>query len=140
MENLLPRGLRNNNPLNLRISQNAWLGKVYPNTDGAFEQFTSVVYGIRAAMVNARTLLRRLRVIDRQDTVANLIRAWAPPHDHNDTPAYIKTVCRRANIEQNATLEWKDKESFINVIQAMSFVECGRDLDRTMFEDAYKLM
>jgi hypothetical protein len=33
-----PRGIRNNNPLNIRIG-NDWQGERKPNTDGAFEQF-----------------------------------------------------------------------------------------------------
>jgi hypothetical protein len=32
-----PRGFRNNNWLNIRISDNAWQGKKTNNTDGAFE-------------------------------------------------------------------------------------------------------
>jgi hypothetical protein len=32
-----PRGFRNNNWLNIRISNNAWQGKKTNNTDGAFE-------------------------------------------------------------------------------------------------------
>ena len=45
-----PRGIRNNNPGNLRISGNAWQGKIptSQNTDGAFEQFSYYVYGVRA--------------------------------------------------------------------------------------------
>ena len=39
--NTLPRGYRNNNPLNIRInSANNWAGKVSPNNDGNFAQFT----------------------------------------------------------------------------------------------------
>ena len=48
----MTRGYRNNNPLNIRIDKkNPWLGRVIPNTDGEFEQFTSMAYGYRAAMV-----------------------------------------------------------------------------------------
>ena len=42
MNTTLPRGYRNNNPLNIRYSRNnTWIGKVTPNTDGAFEQLLS---------------------------------------------------------------------------------------------------
>ena len=57
----LPRGYRNNNPLNLRISNNNWAGKVYNNTDGAFEQFSSMAYGYRAAFMTIRKYLYRFR-------------------------------------------------------------------------------
>ena len=41
----LPRGYRNNNPLNIRyVAGNNWKGKVYPNTDrnNTFEQFVNI--------------------------------------------------------------------------------------------------
>jgi hypothetical protein len=40
---MLPRGYRNNNPLNIRINaDNDWQGKVYFNTDHVFEQFAFI--------------------------------------------------------------------------------------------------
>ncbi len=45
----LNRGIRNNNPLNIRISNNAWTGKVTPSKDKAFETFSHSKYGFRAA-------------------------------------------------------------------------------------------
>ena len=41
-----PRGFRNNNWLNIRISNNNWQGKRTDNTDGAFEQFETPELGI----------------------------------------------------------------------------------------------
>nr|WP_259344128.1 hypothetical protein [Vibrio harveyi] len=35
MKSQLNRGIRNNNPLNIRISGNAWTGKVTPSKDKA---------------------------------------------------------------------------------------------------------
>mgnify|MGYP007032335315 CR=1 FL=1 len=37
----LPRGIRNNNPLNIRIG-NVWLGEVQSPDDPEFEQFVSM--------------------------------------------------------------------------------------------------
>ena len=47
----LPRGLRNNNPLNIRRSSQPWRGKVANPTDKDFEQFISMEDGLRAAFV-----------------------------------------------------------------------------------------
>ncbi len=55
----LPRGYRNNNPLNLRISSSSWLGKVADNTDGVFEQFSDIRYGYRAAIKTIRNYITR---------------------------------------------------------------------------------
>ena len=48
------RGLRNNNPLNLRKTSAKWLGKI-PSTDKDFEQFTSLEMGLRAGAINIKT-------------------------------------------------------------------------------------
>ena len=45
----LPRGLRNNNPLNIRHSASRWQGARVEQTDKAFVQFTSMKMGYRAA-------------------------------------------------------------------------------------------
>lgn len=50
---MLPRGIRNNNPLNIKIG-NDWKGEV-PNTDGTFEQFESMEYGLRAELLSSST-------------------------------------------------------------------------------------
>ena len=54
VQTMLPRGIRNNNPLNIRLNpDNRWQGKVPPkhNSDGAFEQFHDPIMGLRAAAV-----------------------------------------------------------------------------------------
>ena len=45
----LPRGLRNNNPLNNLHSASHWQGARVEQTDKAFVQFTSMTMGYRAA-------------------------------------------------------------------------------------------
>lgn len=90
----LPRGIRNNNPGNIRISKTAWRGKKLENTDGDFEQFTSAYYGIRA-------LVRVLRVYQTKHnlkTIAQIINRWAPPNE-NDTEAYANAVARVLDAE-----------------------------------------
>ena len=51
VQTMLPRGIRNNNPLNIRLNpENRWQGRVSPkhNSDGAFEQFQDPIMGLRA--------------------------------------------------------------------------------------------
>ena len=43
------RGLRNNNPLNIRHSKDRWVGACVKQTDKSFVQFESMAYGYRAA-------------------------------------------------------------------------------------------
>lgn len=131
-----PRGIRNNNPLNLRISNNPWLGKVSNNTDGAFEQFTSMAYGIRAAMKNIRTHCRRHPGL----TMAQLIRIWAPASDGNNPSRYIAEVKRRSAIMPDERILPQDKGQLSRLTRAMAEVECGCAFDLKTFEDAYDIL
>lgn len=83
----ITRGIRNNNPLNIRIG-NKWKGLKYPNTDGAFDQFISVYWGYRAAFIILRNYIKKYKC----NTIAKIIARWAPTNENN-TEAYIKTVC-----------------------------------------------
>lgn len=120
----MPIGLRNNNPLNIRISSNPWKGKLTnrpPGTHPAFEAFQDVYYGIRAAIVNLRTHYKRGNT-----TLLQLINIWAPPADKNDTPAYVKFVSERTGIPPAAAFSW-EKENVVKIITAMSAMENGTD-------------
>ena len=46
---MLPRGIRNNNPLNIRRSKDQWQGMRREQTDPSFCQFENLAYGWRAA-------------------------------------------------------------------------------------------
>lgn len=90
METLIPRGIRNNNPLNIRISGDAWQGRVSSpqQTDKAFLQFTEFRYGFRAAL----KLLRNYVVIHHCHSIEQIISRWAPTSENN-TENYIRIVC-----------------------------------------------
>ena len=45
----MTRGIRNNNPLNIRHSADQWQGARAQQTDPSFVQFESMAYGYRAA-------------------------------------------------------------------------------------------
>ena len=84
----VPRGIRNNNPLNIRIG-NVWLGEVQNPTDPEFEQFVHIKYGLRAGFV----LLRRYINHYHRNTVPMILAAWAPSSENN-TIKYIDYVCQ----------------------------------------------
>lgn len=131
----IPRGIRNNNPLNLRISSNEWIGKIRQGTDKEFEQFVNIAYGIRAAFVNIRTIMRR----NRGCTLRRLIEVWAPAFENN-TCAYVNRVCARTKLPQSHVLNFKDKKTMCLVAQAMAEVENGILLDIKDFEYAYEMV
>lgn len=114
----LPRGIRNNNPLNIRIG-NVWLGEVTEPTDHDFEQFVSMLYGLRAAMV----LIRRYYYHYRRRSVAAIVSAWAPSTENN-TLAYIDKVCALTGFSPDSVLAY-EKSVITRLVAAMVVVECG---------------
>lgn len=130
-----PRGIRNNNPLNLRKSSNEWLGKIRNGSDKDFEQFLSIEYGIRAAFINMRTILRRKRGC----TLEQLIEVWAPRFE-NHTDTYIRSVVKESGLSASSLLNFTDKEMMCRLARAMAFVEVGQLLDMASFQKAYDMI
>lgn len=128
-----PRGIRNNNPLNIRIG-NTWLGEVPNPTDSEFEQFVSIRYGLRAAFVILRRYIRRYG----RNTPAKIIRAWATAVENN-TQRYIEVVCKRSLIAPDEVIDYADENTMVRLVKAMAFVECGVQLDDDVIGESYKL-
>lgn len=128
----LPRGIRNNNPLNIRIG-NVWLGEVPNPTDNEFEQFVSMFYGLRAGFILLRRYIRRYHLT----TVPDIISRWAPGSENN-TVKYIDTVCQLSGITPDAQLDYGDEETLVNLVDAMILVECGQHVDRSTIIKAYR--
>lgn len=141
MAHLNSRGIRNNNPLNIRISNNKWRGKIKPSQDPSFEQFESMVMGIRAAMVCLRTHCRRLVQSRRATTVKNLISIWAPSTE-NDTHSYVKLVCSFSGgvLMPNSIVDPGNKGLFCLLVRSMAHVETGCCMNESLFTDAYNLL
>ena len=90
----IPRGIRNNNPLNIRRSKDKWKGMAEVQTDCAFVQFKSLEWGWRAAFwLLTRTYYHKYRLF----TIRGIISKWAPPIE-NKTEAYIANVSRLTGI------------------------------------------
>lgn len=132
----LPRGYRNNNPLNIRYSTwNAWLGKILPNEDGTFEQFKDMEHGYRAALSLLRTYIRKYKC----NTVAKIIQRWAPENE-NDTAAYINHVCEIADLKPNMTVTINNRDTLTKMAYAMSIIENGtKDKDGQSLLETYGL-
>lgn len=129
----VPRGIRNNNPLNIRIG-NVWLGEVPNPTDPDFEQFVSLVYGLRAGFVLLRRYIRHYK----RTTIPAIIAAWAPATE-NDTRSYVSSVCRNTNIAADDTLDFFDKVTMCRLVSAMAVHECGQIIPMDTIERAYDM-
>ena len=128
-----PRGIRNNNPLNIRIG-NVWLGECTENTDGEFEQFVSMKYGLRAAFVLLRRYICHYRLL----TIKQIVARWAPSKE-NDTERYIKFVSARSGIPSTYELSFSDQNRMVDLVEAMVFFENGQAISKTIIVESYKL-
>ena len=115
------RGLRNNNPLNLRKTSAKWLGKITPSADKDFEQFTSLEMGLRAGAINIKTQIN----VRKKNTLSKLIYTYAPPNE-NDTTNYIKVIADSLNINPNATIK-ADANTLFKLIRPMLKIEIGNE-------------
>lgn len=117
----VPRGIRNKNPGNLIISAIPWYGKVpvNKNTDGKFEQFVMMEFGIRAMMMDIRSDIRKKGM----DTVQKLISSYAPPNE-NDTKSYINAVAKSIGIGKDNPLT-SDRKTLTDLVGAIIQHENG---------------
>jgi hypothetical protein len=110
-----PRGIRNNNPLNIRVSPDNWEGKV--GDDGSFVVFESPLFGIRAASRILKTYREKYNLI----SVSSIIARWAPESE-NDTQAYIESVAGKIGVNENDVLH---DSQYPLLIAAMIYHENG---------------
>jgi len=119
---MTPRGLRNNNPLNIRHNADAFQGEI-KGTDKAFKTFISMAYGYRAAFVILATYLTR-----GLNTIEKIVTRWAPPTENN-TGSYVANVERWAGVPRHKELTAADGADYILIVAAMSFIENGINAD-----------
>ena len=117
--NKKPRGIRNNNPGNIRHTGTQWAGLSVPPSDGEF--FTEPKWGIRA-------LARVLRVYQTKYgicTISGIIRRWAPTIE-NDTNSYIKSVCHQTGFGAGSELNLFDDDTMLALVKAIIQHENGQ--------------
>lgn len=141
-----PRGLRNNNPLNIRRSADRWQGASDEQKDKEFVQFKSMAHGYRAAWKVLQTYYDRFCMQSKPFTVRNIIYRWAPPEDNNATEAYIRQVLRLSGIGGRENLLPPNNvdgyERLSRLLQAMTCVECGispQEVDAEAICHGYRL-
>lgn len=131
----VPRGIRNNNPLNIRIG-NTWLGERHPNEcdDPEFEQFISLIYGLRAAFCILRRYIRHYH----RNSVALILKSWAPSSE-NDTNRYIEFVAKKVGCNVDDEIRFEDKTTMCALVQAMAQFECGVVIPLADIEKGYSI-
>jgi len=130
-----PRGIRNNNPLNIRwYAINNWVGQVGKDESG-FCIFDKPENGLRAAFILLRKGPR---------TVKGIVERWAPPNE-NDTQAYIDFVCKRLGVQADNHLYLTVDDVMVALAKAIVRYENGKDGEQsdwyldTVYYDALAL-
>ena len=131
------RGIRNNNPLNIRRSKDKWQGQINANVnandnnsslkgDAEFVQFYTMEYGWRAAFVIlCRTYYGKYGL----KTIRDIVSRWAPAKENN-TEAYIRHVSDYTGISPNKVLGSPQEHptQWLLIGYAMAVVENGKAL------------
>ena len=128
------RGIRNNNPLNIRHGKSQWVGMRERQTDKSFVQFKSRVYGYRAALVLLKNYIGKGK-----DTIGKIIAKWAPSSDGNNTQSYINYVSSTTGINACHALRWEDKDDLVEIVRSMAHMESGIIEDKALIEQAYEM-
>ncbi|MFB5172829.1 structural protein [Erwinia amylovora] len=115
------RGIRNNNPGNIRWGDD-WKGLVPESlrTDKSFCQFKSAEYGIRAMIIILRNYQRKHGL----STIMEIINRWAPDVE-NDTQAYIDSVAKSTGVPADKQIDTTDSRFMTRLLQAIINHENG---------------
>ena len=126
----LTRGIRNNNPFNIRISYNSWLGKVKSskNSDKVFEQFRDIDYGLRAGIQLLRGYITR-----GYDTPRKIINRFAPSYE-NDVESYLNYVCHVSHVLPDMKICFNTFE-FFKLCLAICYYESHYVLNLEKYRD-----
>ena len=118
--NFVPRGIRNNNPLNIRKNGIKWKGQV--NHKDAFCVFMEPKWGWRAALIIICRSYRKRGLT----TVWKVIHSWAPPEE-NETEYYSKFVAFRSDVGLDTPLPsiYNNPGLYFKLLKNMAIMENG---------------
>jgi hypothetical protein len=111
--------MTNNNPLNIRTSNDKFVGEIPSSND--FKAFESNYYGYRAAFKIINTYIKKYGL----NTVEEIINRWAPPIENN-TEAYINFVCNKTGYDRDTVFVENDP-GIIKLVWAMAWIEQGKN-------------
>lgn len=133
------RGLRNNNPGNLRHSANGkllkpYFGEVRPVQDSSFRKFKTMADGYRAMLHQLKAYFNR-----GLNTIEKIIYTYAPPSENN-TEKYISDLVKWTGLSRSQVLSFSDKTKIVSLVAAMSRKENGKVANIEDIEKGYVLL
>jgi hypothetical protein len=116
-----PRGIRNNNPGNIRRNADPWQGLAERQGDVEFFTFKTSIYGIRAL---ARTLITYKDKYDLR-SIRQIISRWAPSVENN-TNAYVRAVVADTGLDADQPLDLHRFDHLLPLTKAIIRHENGQ--------------
>ena len=113
--NIKSRGIRNNNPFNLKKTWIFWKGETLNPRESTFESFSNLNYGLRAGALNILNKLKKGR------TITSLMHEYAPSNE-NDTSKYIAFVSKHTGIDRNQKLQ-ANRDTLFKLSKAIIWYE-----------------
>ena len=130
----MSRGLRNNNPGNIRRSKVRYRGEVTPSRDPEFKEFSSMAYGYRAMFVLLDTYRSRYGL----DTIRKMLNRYAPPTE-NFTNGYVRFVADYSGVMPDEVIDTRAQRDMVPIVAAMSKIENGVAANRADVEEGWRL-
>lgn len=128
----MTRGVRNNNPLNIRrVVGISWRGENPDGRDDDFCVFREVKWGLRAAF----RIFRTYKIKYNARCIEDIITRWAPPKE-NDTQKYIFDVCKLTGFGGKERLKDGDYRA---LVKAMAQIESGWKLTEEEIMEGWEL-
>lgn len=124
-----PKGIRNNNPGNLRDTGTAWNGRIGQDASG-FIKFSSPFYGLRAAARNLYNYRKR-----GVGTIAGIAQLWAPASDGNNVNEYAQGLSNETGINSDAFINLSDPTVLAGLVKGIVRNENGTNLGRPWYSD-----
>ena len=130
----MSRGLRNNNPGNIRLGNFRYTGERAESSDSAFRQFESMEWGYRAMFM----LLHTYAVKHNCRTLSQMINRYAPPSE-NHTENYLRRVAYDTHLSPDEQIDTLNAAVMTAVVAAMSEVENGTKADMATIWHGWRL-
>lgn len=120
-EKKIPRGIRNNNPLNIRRAKVPWFGETYfKKADRSFCQFQTLELGWRATFY----LLRKKMMKHEWASIKDIVMEWAPPSE-NHTDKYVEFVSDKIGLSATEKFHYENDWFMCLLAFAMCAYENG---------------
>lgn len=114
------RGIRNNNPGNIRYVESIkWIGQIGQDDKG-FAVFSDPQWGIAAILKNLGTYQRKHDC----GTVQKIIERWAPPHE-NATTSYVDFVAASLGVDSDQRIDVSNEDVARNLVKSIIRRENG---------------